>query len=190
MKETENQRVRLSKKLLKDSLIKLLNEKSIHKVSVIEICNEAQINRTTFYKYYGGQYDLLNDMENDVLTHINNYLSDNIAYTGNVLQRIIKIISFINDNIDLCRTLFDNNIDPDFPEKMFNLPNMKQLELEYGGHSSAYIFNFVTDGSFSIIRRWMNKENREPPEEIANLFNSIIIKLLPNVNFDLTSPQA
>ena len=183
MKENENQRIRLSKKMLKDSLVSLLNTKSIHKVSVIEICHAAQINRTTFYKYYGSQYDLLKDMEDDVLTHINDYLGGNIDYTGNNLERIIKIITFINNNLDLCRTLFDNNIDPDFPEKMFSMPSMKQLESEYGGSSSAYVFNFVTDGSFSIIRRWMNKENRETPEEIANIFNGIIMKLLPNATF-------
>ena len=179
MKAQENQRIRLSKKMLKDSLIKLLNEKCIHKVSVIEICNEAQINRTTFYKYYGSQYDLLKDMENDVLTHINDYLSANNAYSDNILQQCIKIVSFINENIDLCRILFDNNVDPKFPEKIFDLPSIKQLEMEYGENASTYIFNFVTDGGFGVIKRWISKENRESPEEIADLFNTTIMKLLP-----------
>ena len=61
---SENQRVRLSKQMLRSSLIEILGEKSIHKVSIREICDRAQINRTTFYKYYGSQYDLLLDMEN------------------------------------------------------------------------------------------------------------------------------
>jgi AcrR family transcriptional regulator len=52
------------KKLLKDSLIRLLQQGSIHRISVREICDRAGINRTTFYKYYGSQYDLLGDMEN------------------------------------------------------------------------------------------------------------------------------
>ena len=180
MGQNENQRIRLSKKLLKDSLIKILNFKSIHKVSVMEICNEAQINRTTFYKYYGDQYDLLKDMENDVLTHINAYLNANNASTESVLQQCINVITFINDNIDLCRTLFDNNIDSEFPEKMINLPRIRQLEIECGENASAYMFNFVMDGGFSIIRKWMNKENRESPEEIASLFYNTIMKLLPD----------
>jgi AcrR family transcriptional regulator len=71
----ENQRVRLTKKMLQDSLIWLLPNKSIHKISVREICDNAEINRSTFYKYYGSQYDLLKDMENEVLLQIDGYLN-------------------------------------------------------------------------------------------------------------------
>ena len=61
----ENQRIRLSKKLLKNALLELLREKRIDKISISELCSAAQINRTTFYKYYGNQYDLLAEMEQD-----------------------------------------------------------------------------------------------------------------------------
>ena len=61
----ENQRVRLSKMLLKNALIKLLKEKPLEKITIYELCAEAQLNRVTFYKYYGSQYDLLTDIEND-----------------------------------------------------------------------------------------------------------------------------
>ena len=64
----ENQRVRLSKMLLKNALIKLLKEKPLEKITIYELCAEAQLNRVTFYKYYGSQYDLLTDIENDCLT--------------------------------------------------------------------------------------------------------------------------
>ena len=45
----ENQRIRLSKTMLKNALIRLLANKSIDKITVYELCAEAQINRTTFY---------------------------------------------------------------------------------------------------------------------------------------------
>ena len=62
----EDQRIRLSKQLLRNALLELLKEKHISKVSVREICERAQINRTTFYKYYGSQYELLEDNAHDV----------------------------------------------------------------------------------------------------------------------------
>ena len=58
----ENQRVRLSKMLLKNALIKLLKEKPLEKITIYGLCAEAQLNRVTFYKYYGSQYDLLTDI--------------------------------------------------------------------------------------------------------------------------------
>ncbi|MCD8316718.1 MAG: TetR/AcrR family transcriptional regulator, partial [Eggerthellaceae bacterium] len=70
----ENQRIRLSKAMLKQSLLELLKEKPLSRISVLEICENAQINRTTFYKYYGSQSDLLKDIENDFLDQTNEHL--------------------------------------------------------------------------------------------------------------------
>ena len=64
-KEQENQRVRITKMLLKDALTKLLYEKKIEKVTVSELCEAAGVNRSTFYKHYGSQFDVLDDIEKD-----------------------------------------------------------------------------------------------------------------------------
>lgn len=179
----ENQRIRVTKKILKESLTGLLYNKSIHKISVREICDDSQINRTTFYKYYGSQFDLLGDMENDVLTQIDQYLSTDNDSTDNTLEQLTKITTFVNNNLDLCKVLFNNNIDPEFPEKLLNLPLIKQKIIQLMGENNAdetaYIFTFIVNGGFNIIKMWMNKENRESPEEMASFLNRTIIKLFP-----------
>ena len=71
----ENQRIRLSKTLLKNALVHLLQKKPLNKISVLEICETAQINRTTFYKYYGSQTDLLNEIESDFLAQLDESLA-------------------------------------------------------------------------------------------------------------------
>jgi AcrR family transcriptional regulator len=186
----ENQRIRITKKMLKDSLIQLLRKESIHKIFVKDICEAAQVNRTTFYKYYGSQYDLLADMEDDVLNQISSYLrSDNAVIDS--FQLLIKIMTFIDENINLCRLLLNNNVDPDFPEKLFSLQSIwdllsQQFALEvekynYGKDKWEYFFDFLVNGGFGIMKKWLNKENREPPEVMAVLLNDLIIKLLPTI---------
>ena len=179
----ENQRVRLSKKMLRESLIKLLSEKNIHKISVREICENAEINRTTFYKYYGSPYDLLNDIEDQFLIEIDNFLvSRNIAGFQES-QRLTKTLTFINDNLDSFRMLFNNNVDQTFPEKLFGLPQIRQrlsqrLDLNYTKMETDYIFTFIVNGGFSMIRDWVNKDERESAEEMAAVLNQTIGKLL------------
>ena len=184
----ENQRVRLTKKMLKDSLIRLLFKESIHKLSVTQICEDAQINRTTFYKYYGSQYELLEEMESDVLaqltTHLNLLDLDAEDSSFDNTAQLVRTMSFINDNIDLCRLLLNNNVDPEFPEKLLltlkNIPHLisHQLSGKYTDEEYAYIFDFMISGGFSFIRKWINKENRETPEEIAILLNNTLLKFL------------
>ena len=63
MKKKENRRVTMTKQLLKDALVSLLEKNDIYNISIRELCEVADVNRSTFYKYYGSQFDLLADME-------------------------------------------------------------------------------------------------------------------------------
>ena len=76
----------MTRRMLKDALTDLLREVDIYHVSIRELCQRADINRTTFYKYYGSQFDLLADMENDLLV----FLSDTIREHADDPVRIIE----------------------------------------------------------------------------------------------------
>ena len=44
----ENRRVRMTKKIIKDALLELLDKKPLDKITVTDICNTADLNRSTF----------------------------------------------------------------------------------------------------------------------------------------------
>ncbi len=181
---SENQRVRLSKQLLRQSLVALLNEKSIHKISVREICDLAQVNRSTFYKYYGSQYDLFHDMEKEILEHVNRHLGAEPSIMAGDLSQITELVAFVGDNAPLCRILINHNIDPKFPEALINLPCLRQwidshFRSEYSKQEMEYVYGLVVNGGYSIIRMWLNKEDPEAPEVIAAILCRTIAKLFP-----------
>jgi AcrR family transcriptional regulator len=181
----ENQRVRLSKRLLKEGLIELLSQKSIHKISVTEICRKSQINRTTFYKHYASQYELFRDIENDILSGINDAVSGHGGPAGGAMEQCFEIVSYINDNIDICRIVFENNIYSEFSQKLFSMPHIQRgisrMEQEQGPDNALleYICTIVFEGVFAMIRRWLAKKDRESVEIIANALSDVIIKLIP-----------
>lgn len=186
---SENQRVRLSKQLLKDSLIRLLHEKNIHTISVREICENAQINRTTFYKYYGSQYDLLESIENELLANIDGYLGP--SNDDNYHNRLRMVLAYVMDNIELCQLLFNNNVDPEFPGRLISLPRIQEMLSQQltGRHSEdevKYISCFIVNGGFGIMRQWINAENPEPPNSIASLIDSIFTRLFSNISHNTT----
>jgi AcrR family transcriptional regulator len=180
----DNQRVRLSKQLLKQSLIELLNENSIHKISVREICDRAEVNRSTFYKYFGSQYDLFHEMENEILEHVNQHLSREPSTLEGDLSQITDLIAFLGENAALCRIIINHNIDPLFPEALVDLPCVHQwidshFRLEYSKQEMEYVYGLVVNGGYSIIRMWLNKEDPEPPEAIAAILCRTVAKLFP-----------
>ena len=86
MEKKEDRRIAMTRRMLKDALTEMLRETDIYHVSIRELCQRADINRTTFYKYYGSQFDLLTDMENDLLE----FLSSTIREYAEDPVRIIE----------------------------------------------------------------------------------------------------
>ena len=58
----EDKRVTKTKRDLRNALSSLLKVKPYAKITVCDICDEAVVNRMTFYKHYMDKSDLLNDM--------------------------------------------------------------------------------------------------------------------------------
>jgi len=65
--QLENRRVRMTKKMLKDSLLELLEHKELSRITVTEICENADVHRSTFYKHYEDPPALLREIEQDYL---------------------------------------------------------------------------------------------------------------------------
>lgn len=51
---------------IKDTFLELLKQKSFTKITVTEICKNAEINRGTFYLHYYDIHDVLSDIFNDM----------------------------------------------------------------------------------------------------------------------------
>lgn len=51
-----------SRTVFKKSLIELLDEKYISEISVTELCNKANMNRSTFYSHYENVIDVLDEI--------------------------------------------------------------------------------------------------------------------------------
>lgn len=63
----EDKRIRKTKKYLKDTLIRLLDDLPFEKITVTNLCEEADISRITFYSHYSDKYDLAEDIFQDMI---------------------------------------------------------------------------------------------------------------------------
>ena len=60
-------RVRYTVHMIQNVFLELLKEKPVAKITVKEICEHAEINRSTFYKHYQDVYDLMEKLENEAV---------------------------------------------------------------------------------------------------------------------------
>lgn len=61
-----NRRAQMTRLLLRTALVELMQEKPFNQITIKEICEQADLNRTTFYLHYADQFALLSDVENEV----------------------------------------------------------------------------------------------------------------------------
>lgn len=176
MEKKEDRRVVMTKRMLKDALTEMMREMDIYHISIRELCQRAEVNRTTFYKYYGNQYDLLADMENDLLDFLSKTIEEHAA---NPIKIIETACEYLEDHLEFGRLIINNNVDPLFPQKLFSMAALRGAALEkmnglQDGAVKEYYFNYITYGAYRIICLWLNKDQRESPEQIACLLMRFI----------------
>jgi len=66
----EDRRVRYTKMVLRESLLALMKQKAISKITPTELCRHADVNRNTFYAHYSSPYDLLIQIESELYEEI------------------------------------------------------------------------------------------------------------------------
>jgi len=73
-----DRRKKKTQKAIRKAMLELLDEKNIEAISILDITNQADINRGTFYLHYVDKYDMLEKFENELFSKIEEILYKNI----------------------------------------------------------------------------------------------------------------
>lgn len=184
MKEIkENRKIRYTKMVLQDSLFELMEKKSITKITIKELCENADINRTTFYAHYKDQYDLLYSIENEVLSWIKESLSNLICKSDKNERRkaLEKIFQYVVDNSRHLQILMSEQGDIDFQKKIFILiyqecgilpTTEKGMDLGVGED----YFIFAVNGSVGLLQHWLKNGINRSARKMAEIVDDMTEK--------------
>ena len=63
-------RIEKTKTALHNTFLELRSRKPLEKITIKELCEKAQINKSTFYSHYKDIYDLSDQLETEVVTSV------------------------------------------------------------------------------------------------------------------------
>ena len=186
MEKKQDRRVRKSKDSLKNSLIELMQSKSVNNITVKELVIKADLNRSTFYNYYCDIPDMLKKLEEELYTeflytierHI--YKCDkNIDISEGTHEFIGDMCNVIKDNYDFCKCIFSKNGDLNF---LFELEEIienhlrDQLKEKFDRKVDhlSYVYSFFKSGYIGILKTWMKGGCKESTKEIADLTYNLL----------------
>jgi probable transcriptional regulator len=188
MNKKENQHIRLTKRIFRNSLISLLQKKSIYQISVTELCNASELNRSTFYKYYSNVRDILTEIEEETLKQGQKCMQEiEVSGINFAIQPLYRLLCYVKENKELYQLLLNNGADDNFLSVMMQdtidfLKHKSQNILPDNNNFSDYIFQYIMSGCIHVIQSWISSSMNESPEEIAQLIYNASVSIIETYN--------
>lgn len=121
--KTEYRSALRSKKMIREAFLELLKEKDIHKITVTEVVNKADLNRSTFYAHYSDIRAITEEMENEVIAKMMELLKnfELIHFFNNPTPLLLEVSRFLENNQELYKVLLKVNDAETFLKKLKKL---------------------------------------------------------------------
>lgn len=176
----QDKRIIKTRKAIRIAFSELLSEKDINNITIKDISDRALINRKTFYSHYSGIYELVDEIENEIVVLLLKTLDGKsfIEIAENPYSLFHKLNTVIAEHSDKYGFITNNNhnfrlfakialrlkdtlkanylIDSDINEAVFDL-------------SLDYIFA----GMLSVYQNWFNSDKSLSIEELSNLVGTL-----------------
>jgi len=187
--QKQDRRIRKTQRLLKESLLELMEKKDIKNISVKDITELADLNRGTFYLHYADTYSLLQEMETEVLNDFQNMVNNyrEAFKKASLMPVIIPIIQYIEENKKICNILFENSSSNDFVNRFHTLilkngtAIIKEQYPDARDVTLNYFLEFITYGLTGVLKQWLNTDMQEPKEEVAEFVDKVIMGTAKNL---------
>lgn len=180
MAEKVDRRVRKTKLQLKQGLARLMQKKSIKEISVKELVDEVDINRSTFYLHYTDIYQMLEKIEEDAMIDICEAMEgcpEDASQRDKIKPFLAHFFSILDSNRDLSLALLGPNGDMAFVERIEHLIANKFLiknDFPQDLYEIQYAYSFCLNGCIGMIKAWLSKSEHESPDAMAELTYHLI----------------
>ena len=167
-----------------NELITLLEKNSFESLTVDQICKEALMHRSSFYRYFSDKYDLLEQTLNAQI----NKLTENTDSEDDIIK---QLLSYIDKNKDVIRHLAPNSARSSLYTEILNIlsqvllerrnletndPIVTALQKSDNPEMLAYVLSGAIIGTFY----WWQGNNYDVPTEDVIKFARAATKSLTN----------
>lgn len=187
MNTKNNHRYQENEQKIKDCVMSLLNKKNLNQITVQDICKKSGLNRSTFYAHYKDIPALLDKLESDLHQKIiskyeNLTLASKSMINGDFY---ISFLSTIKENKNFYRaslqTRNDFPISTGYKELMEYVvkPACKLAGITDDSEILYYLV-FYQAGFTFVLKRWVDNDCKESPQEIASYLKKCLPHLAPS----------
>lgn len=183
MNKKDDLRVIKTRKLIYQTLLELMKEKTFEEIKVSDICSKAMINRSTFYAHYEDKYELLVDFLSNLKEEFARELNESCKENLSIREYYIRLISLFLDHIDSKRDVYNsimvNNRSSIMMDILLSVVNddilkrFKENDINLKVPTEV-ISKFYLGGVINIGMEWLSSSNKYTKEEILDYLELLI----------------
>ncbi len=176
-----------TKKKIKDTLLEFMKIKSIDRIKVVDISNELNINRGTFYSYYDSIYDPLQEIEDDFFEGFRKINKDFVKYPLDNKYfyiphpKIVETLEYMHSHSYVTKILFGPYGDLTFQNKCNKLISdfffQKAVNEHLVSEEDTLMEAFLIGGQKAITVEWINNDMKLDNEKFAILIYRLMFGL-------------
>lgn len=172
--------------LFDEALIYLLEKKDIEYITIKEICNEAGVNRSTFYLHYENINDLVEETMNYINEEFMKYFNEDTKEFINKIKSskledlkliekkyLTPYLTFIKENKKIFKASFYNPSGMKAINKYNHLKNyiLNPILDRFNifGKERNYLITFYINGIMAIIKEWINTDCKDQINDIEDI---------------------
>jgi AcrR family transcriptional regulator len=181
VEKTTDRRIIRTKRMIRDALTVLMEEKGFEGITVRDLTDRANINRGTFYLHYRDKYDLLEQSEDEIITEIEKLtlqLNLNDAFNYNRQDEpfpfIITLFDYLLENSSFMQIILSPKGGGSFQLKLkdlikrtFSKNILVNLRLEDMLVPAEFLLAYVSSAHIGVIQHWLKTGMEKSPREMA-----------------------
>ncbi len=149
--------------MFQTTLLELLEENGgIEKISVRQLCERAELNRSTFYAHYTEPREVLAEAEEEILAETAGHIRKiGAQMKGGGKDFLASFLRYIRDNDKTFRVLLVTAADPAFKSRFTQLAFLQlfeHLQVVMDADKQQYVYSYLLNGSLGVITQWIRSD--------------------------------
>jgi AcrR family transcriptional regulator len=173
-----DRRVRRTRRQLHDALISLILERGWDKVSVLDVCDRADIGRSTFYVHFADKEELLLSGLED----LHAYMDELRARATGTLGFAEALVEHAQENLRLFRALVGKKGGPQvlraFRDVVIRLVEADLASLGVPVEERPLAARYIAGGFVELLTTWLDRPSKIEAKTLAGTFRRLTASVL------------
>lgn len=168
-------RIIKTKASLQTALIKILQEKTLDKISISELCKLASVNRGTFYLHYRDVSELFEEYFHDMTEDLRKAYYEPYLLTDfkieNLSSDMIRIFHHVEKYKQFYKIVFDRKTPMMYYYRLFDIVRNYLIDSisEVKSENIEFIASYQANAIIGLVIQWIQHDFLETPDHMNKM---------------------